>query len=142
VCGELRYTLKLPPLFTHACHCLNCQRQTGTAFSITTIVMTEDLVVTRGELRASPVSTRTTRHDCAGCGTTIYLSSMAYPRSVILRPGTLDDARVAAPQAHIWVCRKQAWLTLPDHVPQFERDYLREHAWPAASLARLLERRG
>jgi hypothetical protein len=50
-----------------------------------------------------------------------------------LRPGTLDEP--VAPQAHIWVRRKQPWLTLSADVPQFDENYERETTWPnAASL--------
>lgn len=38
-CEALRYELGAVPLFTHACHCLDCQRRTGSAFSMTTFVM-------------------------------------------------------------------------------------------------------
>ena len=37
-CGEVRYRLKSDPLFTHCCHCLNCQRQTGSAFVINVLI--------------------------------------------------------------------------------------------------------
>src|SRR3954466_15378005 len=33
-CGSVRYRLASDPMFTHCCHCLNCQRQTGSAFVI------------------------------------------------------------------------------------------------------------
>ena len=33
-CGAVRYRLASDPLFTHCCHCLNCQRQTGSGFAI------------------------------------------------------------------------------------------------------------
>ena len=139
VCEDLRYLLRAPPLFTHACHCLDCQRETGTAFNMTTFVVSSDLVVTLGELRSRQISPRRTRHSCAKCNTAIYVSSAAFPSTVTLRPGTLDDTSVAAPLAHIWVCRKQAWLSLPDNVPKFEFQYVQEEVWPAASLARLKE---
>src|SRR5260370_26076799 len=37
-CGEVRYRLTSEPLFTHCCHCLNCQRQTGNAFVINLLI--------------------------------------------------------------------------------------------------------
>src|SRR6266487_1162509 len=37
-CGEVRYRLTSDPLFTHCCHCLNCQRQTGSAFVINLLI--------------------------------------------------------------------------------------------------------
>lgn len=137
VCGDLTYRLDATPLFTHACHCLDCQRETGTAFKMTTIIVTSDLSITHGVLGAHRVGPRRTRYSCARCDTTIYVSSTRFTSTVTLSPGTLDDTRVATPQAHIWVCRKQVWLSLPDDVPQFEFQYEQEKVWPAESLARL-----
>jgi hypothetical protein len=37
-CGEVRYRLTSEPLFIHCCHCLNCQRQTGSAFVINLLI--------------------------------------------------------------------------------------------------------
>ena len=37
-CGAVRYRLMSDPLFTHCCHCLNCQRQTGSAFVINLLI--------------------------------------------------------------------------------------------------------
>ena len=136
VCEELRYRLTTRPLFTHACHCLDCQRSTGTAFNMTTIIVSDDLVITNGQLRSTHISPRRTSHACVRCNTVIYVSSTAFPSTLTLRPGTLDDTSVAVPRAHIWVCRKQSWLSLSDDAPKFELEYVREDVWPAASLAR------
>ncbi|MGH9884856.1 MAG: GFA family protein [bacterium] len=136
VCEDLRYRLAALPLFTHACHCLDCQRRTGTAFSMTTIVIRDELAITQGEMRLTQVSPRRTVHACASCETPIFTASTAFPATVTLRPGTLDDTRLATPGAHIWVRRKQAWLILPDDVPQFDEQYDRETTWPEESLAR------
>lgn len=37
-CGATRYQLSLPPILVHCCHCLDCQRQTGSAFAINAVV--------------------------------------------------------------------------------------------------------
>ena len=137
VCEELRYRLLVPPLFTQACHCLECQRESGTAFTMATIVMREDLVITQGTTLEKQMSPRSTAHACGNCGTLIYVASTRFPTTFRLRPGTLDDASVATPQAHIWVKRKQPWLTLPADVPQFDENCEIDSVWPAASLARL-----
>lgn len=136
-CEALRYELAAAPLFTHACHCLDCQRRTGTAFSMTTIVLRDDLRITQGTTSSQKISPRSTEYLCADCATVIYTASTRFPETVILRPGTLDDPSIALPQAHIWVRRKQSWVTLPPDVPQFKEQYDRETVWPAKSLARL-----
>jgi len=137
LCESVRYRLDAPPLFTHACHCLDCQKKTGTAFAMTTIVLRDDLVVTLGETSPTRLSPRSTAHGCSGCGTCIFVASTRFPATVTLRAGTLDDASIATPQAHIWVKRKQRWFTLPAGVPRFDENYAMDAVWPAASLARM-----
>jgi len=34
LCGQVRYSANADPAFIGVCHCKNCQKQTGTAFSI------------------------------------------------------------------------------------------------------------
>src|SRR5262249_55623686 len=48
-CGEVRYRLDSRPLFTHCCHCLNCQRQTGSAFVINLLIETDRVHVLQGD---------------------------------------------------------------------------------------------
>ena len=48
-CGEVRYRLTSEPLFTHCCHCLNCQRQTGSAFVINLLIETDRVEVLAGD---------------------------------------------------------------------------------------------
>ena len=136
-CEAVRYRLKSAPLFTHACHCLDCQRQTGSAFWMATIVLRRDLEIVHGVTVSRRKSTHSTEQRCATCDTTLYVESTRFPVSVILRSGTLDDARIATPQAHIWVKRKQPWLTLPAGALQFDEGYDPLATWPSESLARL-----
>ena len=44
-CGAVTYSFKGEPLFTYACHCTNCQKRTGSAFSLGTMVGVEGLNV-------------------------------------------------------------------------------------------------
>src|SRR5438445_8934080 len=48
-CGEVRYRLASEPLFTHCCHCLNCQRQTGSAFVINLLIEADRVELFAGE---------------------------------------------------------------------------------------------
>ena len=49
-CGSLRYRLLSPPMFVHCCHCLNCQKHTGTAFVINMLIETSRVELLSGEL--------------------------------------------------------------------------------------------
>ena len=48
-CGAVRYRLTSDPLFTHCCHCLNCQRQTGSAFVINLLIEADRVELLAGE---------------------------------------------------------------------------------------------
>ena len=48
-CGAVRYRLASDPLFVHCCHCLNCQRQTGSAFVINLLIESDRVELLAGD---------------------------------------------------------------------------------------------
>ena len=54
-CGEVRYRLASEPLVVHCCHCLNCQRQTGSAFVINVLIEADRVGLLAGEPEPVPV---------------------------------------------------------------------------------------
>ena len=56
-CGRVRYELASPPMFVHCCHCLRCQRETGSAFVLNALIET-DRIELRGRAPA-PLSVPT-----------------------------------------------------------------------------------
>ncbi|HKI24529.1 MAG TPA: GFA family protein [Gaiellaceae bacterium] len=139
-CGAVRYRLTSDPLFTHCCHCLNCQRQTGSAFVIN-LLIEADRVET---LAAAPEPIDAPRDDgsmqrifrCPTCQVAVY-SEYGRPEVRFVRGGTLDEPWRVAPDVHIFTKSKLSWVTLPESVPAFEVYYDRKALWPADSLERL-----
>ena len=43
-CGRLRYRMRSAPMFVHCCHCLRCQRETGSAFVLNALIETDRIV--------------------------------------------------------------------------------------------------
>jgi hypothetical protein len=54
-CGQVRYRLTSDPLFVHCCHCLNCQRQTGSAFVVNLLIEADRVELLAGEPQPVPV---------------------------------------------------------------------------------------
>jgi hypothetical protein len=139
-CGEVRYRLASEPLFVHCCHCLNCQRQTGSAFVINLLIETDRVELLAGE--PEPVSVprsggkRQKIWRCPRCQTAVY-SQYTTPRIRFVRAGTLDDPASVAPDVHIFTRSKLPWVTLPESVPAFNVYYDTEKLWPEESLTRL-----
>ena len=136
-CGQLRFELHAPPLFTHACHCLDCRRRSGSAFGLSTIVLRRDFDLTSGAVISNSTSPRTSVCQCSDCGTRIYSASTEFPATYIVRGGAFDDPGVVEPGAHIWVKHKHPWIKLPDRVAQFAEEYNFREVWPAEALERL-----
>ena len=136
-CGGVRYRVESEPLFTHCCHCLNCQRQTGSAFVINLLIEVDRVKLLTGALDAVEVprddgSTQTI-YRCPRCQIAAF---SRYSRPDV-RGGTLDDPSAVAPDVHIYTRSKLDWVALPESVPAFEEYYDTKAAWPAASLERL-----
>jgi hypothetical protein len=138
-CGEIRYRLTSEPLFVHCCHCLNCQRQTGSAFVINVLIEADRVELLAGEPERVPVPRGNKTQPiwrCPTCKIALY-SQYTSARLRFVRAGTLDDPSSVAPDVHIYTRSKLPWVELPDDVPAFAVYYDTEKLWPAASLERL-----
>jgi hypothetical protein len=139
-CGEVRYRLSSEPLFVHCCHCLNCQRQTGSAFVINILIETDRVELLAGEPQAVSVPRSGGKKQeiwrCPTCQTALY-SRYTTNQVRFVRAGTLDDPASVAPDVHIFTRSKLPWVTLPESVPAFNVYYETEKLWPEESLARV-----
>jgi len=139
-CGAIRYRLTSEPLFTHCCHCLNCQRQTGSAFVINLLIETERLELLAGDPQPVAVPRSGGKKQkiwrCPTCQVAVF-SQYTSPHVRFVRGGTLDDPAAVTPDVHIFTRSKLPWVTLPDSVPAFEVYYDTKKLWPASSLERL-----
>ena len=122
-CGGLRYELSGDPVVVVACHCRDCQRQSGSAFGLTMLVRPEDFRFTTGEpahfhTRADSGTPKECVF-CPSCGVRIY-NALGEKKTLNLKPGTLDDTTGVEPIMHVWVDRKQPWLELPPGVKTFD----------------------
>jgi hypothetical protein len=138
-CGVVRYRLTSEPLFTHCCHCLNCQRQTGSAFVINLLIETDRLEILSGE--PQPVDVPRTKGTqriwrCPTCQIALF-SQYTRPDVRFVRAGTLDDPSLVSPDVHIFTRSKLPWIVLPESVPAFDVYYDTRELWPPASLERL-----
>jgi len=146
-CGAVTYRLASAPMFVHCCHCVNCQRQTGSAFVINLLIEAERIDVTGStvaiEVPRDDGSVQTV-HRCPSCQVAVF-SDYGWPELVFVRAGTLDDPSAVAPDVHIYTRSKVPWIELPTETPAFEAYYDSSKLWPPASLERLaavMARRG
>jgi hypothetical protein len=122
-CGDVRYRLEGEPRGLGACHCRECQRQSGSAFGLSLDVPKEAFHLLSGDVKTFTVRCDSGRMKdcafCASCGTRIY---HAGEWGLSLKAGTLDDTSGLSPDAHYWTERKQPWVQIPEGVRCFPDD--------------------
>ena len=95
LCKRATYQITAAPLFTQACHCIDYQRTTGSAFVVHLVLAETDFSIA-GETRRSALPTGSGAgrkiHFCTECGTYIWSRYLYHKLPVIaVRGGTLDD---------------------------------------------------
>jgi hypothetical protein len=123
-CGQLQLTCEGEPRRVSMCHCTDCQRRTGSVFSIAAFYVRD--AVTRRE-GASATFTRdaasgkpVTFHFCPRCGSSVFWEPARMPDLIGVAVGAFADPDFPAPQQAVWMKDKHAWLSLPDGLPTFE----------------------
>jgi hypothetical protein len=114
-CGAVRYRLKASPLSVYNCHCKDCQRYSGSAWSMSMIVRDGDFEVLSGDTevygRKADSGNVITMNFCAHCHTWLWNVPPAGSIKVV-RAGSLDNMDWAEPVGNIWTDSKAAWVRI------------------------------
>ena len=121
LCGAVEYAV--PDDFKYAgyCHCSECRKFSGSAFSAFGGVPLDSLRVLSGlqSISRYPKSEATTLVFCNTCGSSLYAEK---PKRgmVHIRLGVLDIAPTLHPGFHSHVDSKAPWYEINDGLPQFK----------------------
>ena len=121
-CGALRFRMESAPIITHCCHCLMCQKVSGSAFRVNAMIETDRLTVTQGtpESFHGAGSLKVVR--CAACGFALWSHHPRLGEAIaFVGVGMLDQGERLSPEAHYFTRSKHPWVRLPDGVPAFEQ---------------------
>ena len=126
LCGAVSYSIDAEPMAQAACHCTDCQRQTGSPFSVIVAVPRDALKVegdtiatyaTTGEDHGQP----TERSFCSACGAPVFSIAAVMPDMAFVKAGSLDDASWLEPNVEVWTSSAQPWAPRLDGAAQMER---------------------
>jgi hypothetical protein len=105
------------------CHCFECQRRTGSAFSVAVFYERSRVSVTSGTAhlfeRGSASGFPVRFHFCAGCGSNVYWEPARMPDLVGVALGAFADPSFPRPQQSVWTRDKHAWIDLPTDMVTF-----------------------
>lgn len=139
-CGEVRYRLTAAPMFVHCCHCLNCQKHTGSAFVINLLIEATRVEMLSGapEPVTMPLNGGSPNRifRCPTCRVAVWSEYGGRAAIRFVRGGTLDDPAAVSPDVQIYTRSKLPWVRLPEGIPAFEGYYDPKAIWPPESQAR------
>lgn len=117
-CGQLRAITSGEPVRVSICHCLACQRRTGSSYGYQA-----RFPVAR--VRFSGESREYVRHAdedgavrrmrfCPECGSTVYWTDDQNPGIVAVAVGAFADPGFPPPSRSVWEERKHSWVIPPE----------------------------
>jgi hypothetical protein len=122
-CGQLTARVAGEPVRVSICHCLACQRRTGSPFA-------EQARFPRERVSISGVSTEYVRvgdegsrarfHFCPICGATVYYEPGGLDEFLTIPVGAFADPGFPTPLVSVYESRMHKWVVPPpqaEHIP-------------------------
>ena len=120
-CGQLRLQVDGDPFVVSLCHCLACQRRTGSAFGMQAAFTPEQVTVVGSFKDYSRISDEADRkehvfHFCPECGSQVFYTEPDEPELVVVAVGSFADPSFPPPTESGYEARRHPWVTLPDTI--------------------------
>jgi hypothetical protein len=120
-CGNVRFALNDAPITTHCCHCLQCQKSTGSAFSVHAMIERERISVLQGTPETYQGKESHKAVQCPACKARLWSYHPHLGEAIaFVRVGMLDEPGRLQPEAHYFTRSKHPWLRLPAGLPTFD----------------------
>ena len=123
LCGDVTFEYDGPLGPVSLCHCSQCRRTHGSAFSASAPVQRVRFRILSGTERVTEFESGPGKYRafCNRCGSQLYSRVDAIPGILRLRLGVINEPLEKAPSAHIHVGSKSDWFEITDDIPQYEK---------------------
>jgi hypothetical protein len=125
-CGQLRLTAEGDPVRISMCHCLACQRRTGSAFGMQARWPKEQVDITGRHtdyVRVSDAGEERTFRFCPDCGATVFWTTTTegWTDTIAVAIGAFADPSFPQPTVSVWESRRYPWLSLPEGIEHHDQ---------------------
>ena len=121
-CGKLSAEVPGPTMAVVACHCLACQKRSGSPFGEAAYYPHAEVKL-NGEARQLTRATDAGGHFhqffCPDCGATVYMRGTKNPDVTGIPIGLFDDAHTMRPVRSVWEGRCHDWVEIAPAVQHF-----------------------
>ncbi|MCV3240156.1 GFA family protein [Mesorhizobium sp. ZC-5] len=115
-CGNLRVTCSGEPAKVSLCHCLACQKRTGSTYGIAAFFKRQDVRVdgpSKSYERQSDRGFPVWLHFCPDCGSTVFWEPQRKPDAIAVGVGSFADPTFPAPTQSVYGEHRHAWVSDP-----------------------------
>ena len=122
-CGQLKAEVTGDPVRISICHCLACQRRTGSVFGEQARFPRENVSVSGAStvyVRAGDEGTKARFHFCPTCGATVYYELESLDAFLAIPVGAFADPGFPTPWVSVYEERMHRWVVPPpeaEHIP-------------------------
>ncbi len=124
-CGQLRVEVQGEPRGVGVCHCLACQRRTGSVFAALASFAAPYKVFGEATqyVRLGDQGARFTFRFCPVCGTTVFHTEEGYEHACVsVAVGAFGDPSFPPPRNSVYDCRRHPWVRLPPGTKTYDKD--------------------
>lgn len=115
-CGQLGVTCEGEPASVSLCHCLECQKRTGSTYGIAAFFRCSAVQATGSFsdfVRMSDSGFAVTHHFCPRCGGTVFWETARKPDLVAVAVGAFADPGFPAPAQDVYREHRHRWVVIP-----------------------------
>lgn len=115
-CGHLTAEVSGDPVRISMCHCLECQRRTGSVFGVQARFPRENVAISGNStefVRVGDSGGHAKFHFCPVCGATVFYEIGGHESFVGVPVGAFADPGFPAPLVSVYEERMHAWVAPP-----------------------------
>lgn len=121
LCGDVQYEYKGEPEGASYCHCYDCRRATGGAYTVGVLTRAAKLRIISGNVKGytstGDSGKKITREFCPQCGSPLFTRAELFPELVWIKAGSLDEPELIKPTQQIWTQCAVPWAYLSKDLP-------------------------
>ncbi|TFU03678.1 GFA family protein [Polymorphobacter arshaanensis] len=123
LCGNIRFKLTGDPAMTAVCHCRNCQKTAGSAFSVVALAAAGALAI-EGQpetyLDTADSGGKVERCFCPKCGSPIISKTEGLTKQgmVAIKAASFDDVSWLQPTVQVYCDSEQPWISNLANLPR------------------------
>ncbi|MEQ8935659.1 MAG: GFA family protein [Amphiplicatus sp.] len=123
-CGQLNIEVEGETLGAGVCHCLACQKRTGSVFAALAGFAAPYKVTgeAREHVRAGDQGSRARFRFCPVCGTNVFHTQEGNDGFVLVAVGCFADPDFPPPEDSLYESRKHRWVRMPPGIAAFDKD--------------------